>query len=96
VLLKTNSPTEDEQNDINRIIFDELVIGIFKNESKNKLLEIIGNYKVDVVILGCTELPLILKQRDTDVKLINTLEIHVEAALNYSLFRKKVDDRLII
>ncbi|MFX1519742.1 MAG: aspartate/glutamate racemase family protein [Promethearchaeota archaeon] len=79
-------PTEDEQNDINRIIFDELVIGIFKNESKNKLLEIIGNYEVDGVILGCTELPLILKQKDTNVKLLNTLEIHVKAALNYSLF----------
>jgi len=78
-------PTEDEQNDINRIIFDELVIGIFKNESKNKLLEIIGNYEVDGVILGCTELPLILKQKDTDVKLLDTLEIHAEAALNYSL-----------
>jgi len=61
------------------------VIGIFKNESKNKLLEIIGNYEVDGVILGCTELPLILKQKDTDVKLLDTLEIHAEAALNYSL-----------
>jgi aspartate racemase len=74
-------PIEDEQNDINRIIFDELVIGVFKNESKNKLLEIINNYKVDGVILGCTELPLIIKQNDTDVNLLNTLEIHAEAAL---------------
>ncbi len=78
-------PTESEQNDINRIIFDELVISIFRNESKNKLLEIIGNYKVDGVILGCTELPLILKQEDADVKLLNTLKIHAEAALSYSL-----------
>ncbi|WP_287582803.1 amino acid racemase [Candidatus Borrarchaeum sp.] len=83
--IEVKVPTEDEQNDINRIIFDELVIGVFKNESKNRLLEIISNYEVDGVILGCTELPLILKQKDADVKLLNTLKIHAEAALNYSL-----------
>jgi len=78
-------PTENEQNYINKIIFDELVIGILKNESKNKLLKIIDNYDVDGVILGCTELPLILKQKDTDAKLLNTVKIHAEAALSYSL-----------
>lgn len=78
-------PTENEQNYINRIIFDELVIGVFKNKSKNRLLEIINNYEVDGIILGCTELPLILKQKDTDVKLLDTLKIHANAALNYSL-----------
>ncbi len=81
-------PTEDEQDDINRIIFEELVIGIFNNESKIKLLEIIGKYKVDGVILGCTELPLILNQKDTDAKLFNTMKIHVKAALN--LFYSKI------
>lgn len=78
-------PTENEQNYINKIIFDELVIGILKNESKNKLLKIIENYDVDGVILGCTELPLILKQKDSDVKMLNTLKIHANAALSYSL-----------
>jgi aspartate racemase len=78
-------PAENEQDDINRIIYDELVIGIFRNESKNKLLKIIENYDVDGVILGCTELPLIIKQEDTDMKLLNTLKIHAEAALSYSL-----------
>lgn len=76
------TPSLKEQNEINRIIFEELVIGIFKNESKGKLLEIIKNYEVDGVILGCTELPLIVKQRDINIRLLNTLEIHVKAALN--------------
>jgi aspartate racemase len=84
-------PTEDEQNDINRITYDELVIGAFNNESKIKLLEIIGNYGVDGVILGCTELPLILKQKDTDVKLFNTLKIHVKAALNLFYFKIMIE-----
>jgi len=78
-------PNEQEQNEINKIIFDELVIGKFNEESKNKLLEIIDTYETDGVILGCTELPLILKQKDSKKKLFNTLELHAEAALEYSM-----------
>ncbi len=78
-------PSDKEQNEINGIVFDELVIGIFNGKSRNRLLEIINRYDVDGVILGCTELPLILQQKDTDIKLLDTLKIHAEAALDYSL-----------
>ncbi len=78
-------PSQREQDEIDSIIFDELVIGIIKEESKKRLLQIIKEYRVDGVILGCTELPLILHQEDTDVNLLDTLELHAEAALNYSL-----------
>ncbi len=70
---------------IERIVFDELVLGLLMEESRRRLLGIIGNYGVDGVILGCTELPLILAQEDTDVRLLDTLELHVEAALERSL-----------
>jgi len=79
------TPSEEEQEEIDRMIFDELVIGIFMEESRRRLLEIIEGYDVDGVILGCTELPLILAQGDTDVRLLDTLEFHVEAALESSL-----------
>jgi aspartate racemase len=79
------TPSDTEQDIVNSIIFDELVIGKFTNESRDRLLEIIGNYDVDGVILGCTELPLLLRQSDTDVILLDTVEIHVEATLNYCL-----------
>jgi len=79
------TPVDVEQDLIDQIIFDELVIGKFKNESKQKLLEIIHNYKVDGVILGCTELPLIFHKNDTSIKLLDTIEIHVEAALKYAM-----------
>ena len=82
------TPTEAEQDEINAIIFDELVVGLFKQESKIKLKQIINNYKVDGVILGCTELPLILNQKETDVKLLDTVELHTEATLNYYLSLK--------
>lgn len=77
------TPSNEEQNEIDKIIFDELVIGYFKQESKKKLLQIINSYKVDGVILGCTELPLILNQKDVDVILLDTVELHTEAVLKY-------------
>lgn len=82
------TPSNDDQNTIDKIIFDELVIGFFKQESKQKLLQIIENYEVDGVILGCTELPLILTQNDTKIKLLDTLRIHVDATLDYYLSQK--------
>ena len=79
------TPEDIEQDLIDQIIFDELVIGKFKNESKQKLLEIIHNYEVDGVILGCTELPLIFHKNDTSIKLLDTIDIHVEAALKFAM-----------
>ena len=77
------TPSDEEQDKVNKIIFNELVIGFFKQESKNELIRIINEYETDGVILGCTELPLILNQKDTKIKLLDTVELHVEAALNY-------------
>lgn len=78
------TPSDDEQNKIETIIFDELVVGFFKKESKDELLRIIKNYNdLDGVILGCTELPLILTQKDTEIKLLDTLELHVDATLDF-------------
>jgi aspartate racemase len=77
------TPSLKEQNEIDKIIFDELVIGSFNQESKNRIIQIINNYKVDGVILGCTELPLILNKKDTTIKLLDTIELHVKAVLDY-------------
>ena len=79
------TPSDGEQDEINNIIFNELVIGFFKQDSKRRLLQIINQYEVDGVILGCTELPLILNQKDTEIKLLDTVEIHTKAILNYFL-----------
>jgi len=78
-------PTEDEKKVIDDIIFSELCIGEVNEGSKQKLLAIINKYPVDGVILGCTELPQIISQDDTDIMILNTVEIHVEAILKYSL-----------
>jgi aspartate racemase len=79
------TPDQPEQEEINRIIFEELVVGNFQAESRERLLEIISHYEVDGVILGCTELPLILHQDETATLLLDTLSLHVAAAVDYAL-----------
>ena len=70
-------PDDIEQKTINNIIYDELCIGIIKESSRLELLKIINNYKLKgakAVVLGCTELPNIIKE--ADIEIINTTEIH--------------------
>ena len=81
------TPSDDEQDLINKIIFEELSIGIIDTLSKNLLLNIIDKYKVDGVILGCTELPLILSQKDTSVELIDTIDLHTSEILKEAMNR---------
>ena len=84
--IRVITPSNQDQDIIDKIIFDELVIGFFKQESKKTLIEIIKKHDdVDGVILGCTELPLILTQQDIEKTLLDTVELHVEATLNFYL-----------
>jgi aspartate racemase len=76
---------EAEQDEINDAIFRELVLGIYKDSTRNRGLEIINGYDVDGVILGCTELSLMFNQEDTPLRLLNTLELHAQAALDFAL-----------
>lgn len=79
------TPDDAEQETINRIIFEELVVGTFLPASRQILLDIIARYPVDGVILGCTELPLILQAEDTATPLLDTLTLHVKAAVDQAL-----------
>jgi len=79
------TPSEPEQDEVNRMVFSELVIGVHREESRRRLLGIIDAHPVDGVILGCTELPLILEQGNAELPLLDTLDIHVEAALDHAL-----------
>ncbi|MBN1572723.1 MAG: amino acid racemase [Deltaproteobacteria bacterium] len=81
-------PEEDEINEINRIIYNELVKSILNVRSKQKLINIIGELSkmgAEGVILGCTEIPLIIGVDDAAVQLFDTTKIHAEAALKHSL-----------
>lgn len=61
------------------------VVGNFRAESRQLLLRIIEQYAVDGVILGCTELPLLLRASNTTTPLLDTLTLHVKAAVDYAL-----------
>lgn len=79
------TPKEKEQDEINRIIFQELVIGIKKPESKKTFLTIIEAYDADAVILGCTEIPLLISEHDTRKIVLDPLSLHVDAILAKSI-----------
>lgn len=79
------TPNDMEQNIINQIIFKELVLNNILDKSRAKFLEIIKKYPVDGVILGCTELPLLLDCKDTEIPLLNSLNLHCEMTLAYAL-----------
>ena len=81
-------PEADEQSVIHDIIFDELSKGIISSESKTKYINIINNlarHGAEGVILGCTEIPLLIKPDDVEIKVLDSSLIHAETALNFAL-----------
>ena len=72
-------PGVEDRDAIGRIIFDELVEGVVKDASRDELKSLIAGYDADGVILGCTELCMILAEGDCDVPVFSTTHIHAEA-----------------
>ena len=78
-------PSDDDKNIIHNIIFPKLEDGIIDENDKIKFKEIcdkiIKDENIDGIILGCTELPLMIKENDFDIKILNTMEIHIKSIL---------------
>lgn len=72
-----------EQEEIDKIFFDELFVGISNSDSKKKLLKIIKKYDVDGAILTSSEFSILLNQEETDVYIFNVFELHIQAGLKY-------------
>lgn len=83
--IETIVPSDEEQEMINDIIFNELVIGENNEKSKSYLINLIKRYPADAVILGCTELPMIIKKEDISIPIIDSTDIFAEATLNFAL-----------
>lgn len=83
-------PEEEDRNTVNHIIYQELCLGIIADPSKQSLLAII-NKLVDKgaqgIILGCTEIGLLVQQPDTHVPLFDTALIHAQKAALHALGR---------
>ena len=82
-------PTEEEQKAIHNIIFPNLQESIVLPEEKQIMLKIanrmISEKNADALILGCTELPLIINENDLDVLVLDTTQIHIDAVVSYML-----------
>jgi aspartate racemase len=81
-------PVEEQRLKINDIIFNELVYGIIKEESKKYFLNIINELKskgCDSVVLGCTEIPLIVLPEDSSLPILDSTRTLARAALKYSI-----------
>jgi aspartate racemase len=86
--LKIIIPNDDDMNLLNDIIYNELCAGIIRAESREIFKEIINKLifaGAEGIILGCTEIPLLISQKDSSVLIFNTTEIHAKAAVEYAL-----------
>ncbi len=84
----TMIPDQEERDYIHKIIYNELAQNILLNPTKQRILEIIENLKFQGatgIILGCTELPLLIKSKDVQIPLFNTLKTHLKAAIDFAL-----------
>ena len=82
------APDEQQRALVHRVIYEELCQGQIQPESRSHYLQIIDalhQQGADAVILGCTEIALLVNASDTDVPLYDTTAIHSEAAIRYAL-----------
>lgn len=85
-------PAVEEREYINTVIYRELVAGLIREESRAQFVSIIHHLAArgaEGVILGCTEIPLLVHEADVGIPLFDTMTIHAEAALNYALQGKR-------
>ncbi len=91
-LAVTTPQKEENINEIDRIIFDELCKGEIKDSSreyyKNVIHQMIQENNIEGIILGCTEIEMLIKQNDLTIPIFDTTQSHIDAIVDYSLERK--------
>ena len=88
-------PDEEERHTIHNILYSELCMGEIKKISKEAFQRIIENLVAkgaEGVILGCTEIPLLVKQEDYEIPLFDTTSLHARAAVEYALQENEIKD----
>ena len=86
--IDTIIPNEEQRNFIHQIIYGELVKGIFKEESREVFLQIVNDLMsrgTEGIILGCTEIGLLISKENTNHILFDTTEIHAMKAVELAL-----------
>ncbi len=81
-------PTDEERQIIHRVIYEELCLGRIEQSSKERYLAIMDNLVRnggEGIILGCTEIGLLVSRRDCPVPVFDTTRIHATAAVEHAL-----------
>jgi aspartate racemase len=81
-------PDQAGMDAVHRVIYDELVQGVIREESRQEYLDVIAELAArgaQGVILGCTEIPLLVKQADVAIPVFDTTAIHAQAAVDWAL-----------
>lgn len=81
------TPGAEDRAIVHRVILEELCLGAFRSESRAEYLRIVDALAAEgaeAVILGCTEIGLLITQADTDVPLVDTTEVHAQAAVRFA------------
>ncbi len=86
--LKVLVPDATERAVVHAVIYDELSCGLVRGESRAayvKVIEGLVRRGAEGVILGCTEIPLLIKEKDSPVSVFDTTAIHAAAAVDFAL-----------
>lgn len=81
-------PEDDGRELVHRVIYEELCLGVVRDESRSRYAEVIAGLErrgAQAVILGCTEISLLVSAADAEVPLFDTTAIHAESAVEASL-----------
>ncbi len=82
-------PEKEEKEFINRVIMNELAYDVLNPESREKFLEIMNRMyheqSVEGIVLGCTEIPMLIKQQHTHIPVFDTTKIHTTAMVDFAL-----------
>ena len=93
--LTVTTPKDKENIDeIDRIIFDELCKGEVKDSSREYYKKVINQMiredGIEGIILGCTEIEMLIKQSDLDIPIFDTTQSHIDSIVDYSLEKKLI------
>ncbi|MEV6714498.1 aspartate/glutamate racemase family protein [Lentzea sp. NPDC051208] len=84
--LKVLLPSTEDRATVHRIIYDELCVGIVREESRRAYQDVIARFEgAQGVILGCTEIELLITQADVPLPVFPTTRLHVEAAVERAI-----------
>jgi len=81
-------PSSEDREVVHQVIYNELAKGIISEESKTRYVDIIKKSEgegAEAVVLGCTEIPLLIQSHDCDIPVFDTTKIHAKAAVEFAL-----------